>query len=43
MFIKTFVILADLLIFFSLILIEFVTVLGFVAWPFATVWVLFIY
>ncbi len=42
MFIKTFVILADLLLLFLLILIEFILILSFILWPFATVWVLFI-
>jgi hypothetical protein len=41
-FIKTFVILADLLMFIVLLAIEFLVILSFIAWPFVTVWVLFI-
>ncbi len=42
MFIKTFVILADLLLFFFLLVIELTFFLAFILWPFATVYLLFI-
>lgn len=42
MFAKTFLILTDLLMFIVLLAIEFLIVLGFIAWPFITVWFLFI-
>lgn len=42
MFIKTFVILADLLLFFFLLVIEAASFFAFIVWPFATVYLLFI-
>lgn len=42
MFIKTFVILADLLLLFFLLVIEAVFLLVFIVWPFVTVYLLFI-
>jgi len=42
MFIKTFVILADLLLFFFLLIIELTFFLMFIFWPFATVYLQFI-
>jgi hypothetical protein len=42
MFIKTFVILADLLLFFFLVIIEVDIFLIFIGWPFATVYLLFL-
>lgn len=42
MFIKTFVILADILLFFVLLAIELVIIVAFVLWPIAAIWVLFI-
>ncbi len=42
MFIKTFVILADLLLFLCLLIIELAFFLCFVIWPFATIYLLFI-
>jgi hypothetical protein len=41
-FIKTFVILADLLLFFFLLVIELIFFLAFILWPFATVYILLI-
>lgn len=41
-FIKTFVILADLFLLFFLLIIEIAVFLIFIAWPFATVYLLFI-
>jgi hypothetical protein len=41
-FIKTFVIIADLLLFFLLLIIELIFFLIFIFWPFATVYLLFI-
>jgi hypothetical protein len=42
MFIKTFVIIADLLMFIVLLAIEFLVILGFIAWPFVTIMFLFV-
>lgn len=42
MFIKTFVIFADLLLFFFLLIIELTFFLIFILWPFATIYLLFI-
>ncbi len=42
MFIKTFVILADLVLFLFLLIIELVAVISFLLWPFATVYLLII-
>jgi hypothetical protein len=41
-FIKTFVILTDILVFLALLFIEFLIIVSFIAWPFLTIWVLFI-
>jgi hypothetical protein len=41
-FIKTFVIIADLLMFCVLLAIEFLLLLAFIVWPIVTVWILFI-
>ncbi|MCL5434992.1 MAG: hypothetical protein M1405_01245 [Patescibacteria group bacterium] len=41
-FIKTFVILADLLLFFLLLVIEIFLFIAFISWPFATVYLLII-
>jgi len=42
MFIKTFVILADLILFFLLLVIELSFFIAFIVWPFVTVYLLFI-
>lgn len=42
MFIKTFVILADLLLFFLLLIIELIFLLMFIVWPFVIVYLLLI-
>ena len=42
MFIKTFVIFADLLLFFFLLITELTFFLMFILWPFATIYLLFI-
>ncbi len=42
MFIKTFVILADLLLFFILLAIEFIVILAFIVWPILAIWSLYI-
>lgn len=42
MFIKTFVILVDLLLFCVLLFVESILILGFIGFPFAVIWLLFI-
>lgn len=41
-FIKSFVIFADLIIFIGLLSVEIVSIIAFMVWPFATVYILFI-
>lgn len=40
MFIKTFVILADLVLFLLLLIVELILAVSFIAWPFATIYLL---